>query len=832
MSGLTNVLVAQQVQALLDTQKRQTDYLTAWLGGSPTGGPNNDGRYPFVDLAGVEILVPAPATFNSMVSGPAALSVAAKAAAEFARDLALGHADRANDQRELAEAARGAAVDARNLAQEHRNHAGTHEANARYWAELAQGVGQTSTEDRQIVEQLAEQVADNAALASQDADDAAASAALAATFDPALYDLKSETLAASRLTGVIDRARIPVLPSGRQFASTGGLPQLTSAQQAEIGEGSIVTTTDGMRYVYSGQGSKTVAASYTVLADITPDWDALANKPSFYPSNVVNVAGLQSALDLKAPKASATFTGVTTMDAAMANSFGSISGLFYGDGNHAVIKTGVAGAEKYWRFDSNGFLYALNGGLYANQHIQTMTQFIVGASTDASRAELNKGWLEIRNTAGPYIDLSKDGTTDWHARLQYQSDNFFVMTANGARWITTPQGRLTAISADGNQDGNVLTTHGTEQTLSKQITFPSALNPQDNGASAMLEVKGGGGGYGAWMKFHRPGAYGTYFGMFEDGKWGFGGWSTGSTIYEFWTSKNLNPNTLMRRELDTWNFDIGGNPRFYFGANGGKTYVRGGGFEVRNQTDVWLMNIENNGIASFTNSVSTNGAMTVRGNDLNIYGGSPTIRLVDSDHRSAHIHVNSNRFYVLRGGGVGDTGWASINDGWPLELNLENGDLNTCGQVYAGNGCWFRVRGSAGVYWEAHGGGWTMVDGTWLRSYGDKNIVTGGQMQMGSFTVTSDRRLKTDIVPIPLAQASEIIDATNVYEFTKGGRRMFGMIAQEAREVAPILVSEGADIHDDGDAILSLDQTGYIPVLIAEVRSLRQRVAQLERVVQ
>ena len=58
MSGLTNALVAQQVQALLDTQKRQTDYLTAWLGGSPTGGPNNDGRYPFVDLAGVEILVP------------------------------------------------------------------------------------------------------------------------------------------------------------------------------------------------------------------------------------------------------------------------------------------------------------------------------------------------------------------------------------------------------------------------------------------------------------------------------------------------------------------------------------------------------------------------------------------------------------------------------------------------------------------------------------------------------------------------------------------------------------------------------------------------------
>nr|WP_316628344.1 hypothetical protein [uncultured Brevundimonas sp.] len=144
MSGLTNALVAQQVQALLDTQKRQTDYLTAWLGGSPTGGPNNDGRYPFVDLAGVEILVPAPATFNNMTSGPAALAVAAKAAAELARDLANGHANRANDQRILAEAARGAAVDARNLAQEHKNRAGTSEANAEYWANLARTSGQGS----------------------------------------------------------------------------------------------------------------------------------------------------------------------------------------------------------------------------------------------------------------------------------------------------------------------------------------------------------------------------------------------------------------------------------------------------------------------------------------------------------------------------------------------------------------------------------------------------------------------------------------------------------------------------------------------------------------
>jgi hypothetical protein len=120
-----------------------------------------------------------------------------------------------------------------------------------------------------------------------------------------------------------------------------------------------------------------------------------------------------------------------------------------------------------------------------------------------------------------------------------------------------------------------------------------------------------------------------------------------------------------------------------------------------------------------------------------------------------------------------------------------------------------------------------MSDASWLRAYGDKSIVTGGTVQMGAFTVTSDRRLKTDIVPI--ANAAEIIDATDTWEFTKGGRRMYGMLAQDAKNVAPILVSPSADIHpEDGDPILALDQLGYVPLLVDVVRDLRRRVSKLE----
>jgi hypothetical protein len=65
-----------------------------------------------------------------------------------------------------------------------------------------------------------------------------------------------------------------------QFVSSGAIANLTSGQQDAIREGSIVTTTDGRRWVYSGTGSKTAEASYVELADITPEWSAIANKPA------------------------------------------------------------------------------------------------------------------------------------------------------------------------------------------------------------------------------------------------------------------------------------------------------------------------------------------------------------------------------------------------------------------------------------------------------------------------------------------------------------------------------------------------------------------------
>lgn len=195
-----------------------------------------------------------------------------------------------------------------------------------------------------------------------------------------------------------------------------------------------------------------------------------------------------------------------------------------------------------------------------------------------------------------------------------------------------------------------------------------------------------------------------------------------------------------------------------------------------------------------------------------IWGGTPG---------NGHM-ADYNMYFRMTGSGRGFV----FKNGTTAVASIGGGGEFTGSEIRANN--WFRVMGpSAGIYWEQFGGGWQMSDTTWIRSYQDKNIVTGGTMQMGAFNVTSDIRLKTNIVP--LADSDRIIDATNVYEFTKGGRRQYGVIAQEVREVAPILVSEGADLHpEDGDPILAVDLTGYIPHLIQEVKALRKRVAELE----
>jgi hypothetical protein len=61
---------------------------------------------------------------------------------------------------------------------------------------------------------------------------------------------------------------------------------------------------------------------------------------------------------------------------------------------------------------------------------------------------------------------------------------------------------------------------------------------------------------------------------------------------------------------------------------------------------------------------------------------------------------------------------------------VSNTNVTATGNMYTPN--WYRNTGDGMVYSEKWGGGWYMVDGSWMRSYADKGIYTAGQVQAGT----------------------------------------------------------------------------------------------------
>ncbi len=65
MSEATIALIAATEQIVV-TKSQFLD----WAGGSLNGGPNGDGRYPFTQPDGTNVLVPCPAVINAQVQAP------------------------------------------------------------------------------------------------------------------------------------------------------------------------------------------------------------------------------------------------------------------------------------------------------------------------------------------------------------------------------------------------------------------------------------------------------------------------------------------------------------------------------------------------------------------------------------------------------------------------------------------------------------------------------------------------------------------------------------------------------------------------------------------
>jgi len=94
-----------------------------------------------------------------------------------------------------------------------------------------------------------------------------------------------------------------------------------------------------------------------------------------------------------------------------------------------------------------------------------------------------------------------------------------------------------------------------------------------------------------------------------------------------------------------------------------------------------------------------------------------------------------------------------------------------------------------------------------------------------SYVTSSDQRLKENIADAN--DAGSKIDAIQVRKYdwkADGSHQDYGMIAQELVEVAP----EAVTVPADSEEMMGVDYSKLVPMLIKEIQSLRNRVAQLE----
>jgi hypothetical protein len=214
------------------------------------------------------------------------------------------------------------------------------------------------------------------------------------------------------------------------------------------------------------------------------------------------------------------------------------------------------------------------------------------------------------------------------------------------------------------------------------------------------------------------------------------------------------------------------------------------------------------------------------------------------------MDVMSNAYY--------NAGWKYANSSRPALRASLNGDVsgaftwNIAPSGTAGNAISFTQamtldasgnlllsctsQPSASVTGGAYGYG-SGVDGYWSNSvsstsaryqyaFYNPNGLVGTISTSGSVTsynVTSDQRLKTNVVDAP----SGNIDNIKVRSFdwiADGSHQEYGMVAQELIEVAPYAVYQ----PENPEEMMAVDYSKLVPMMIKEIQDLKQRISTLE----
>jgi hypothetical protein len=231
-----------------------------------------------------------------------------------------------------------------------------------------------------------------------------------------------------------------------------------------------------------------------------------------------------------------------------------------------------------------------------------------------------------------------------------------------------------------------------------------------------------------------------------------------------------------------------------------------------------------------------NGYIAPTGNSTAVENGTTDLGL--SSQRFKDLYL-SNKVYAAYIGASSDTD-TSINFDTANTIKMFTGGQEAARITSGGEfliGC--TSAGDAGITLDGSPSGNSVPSMELVRDFsGTATMVRftniSGSPYVGSITSTtsatayntsSDERLKENIKDSD--DSGSKVDAIQVRQFdwkADGEHQDYGMVAQELLEVAPDAVTQG----DTPDDMMGVDYSKLVPMLIKEIQSLRQRVAQLE----